>query len=90
MNVKAQEVEVAVFLFFGCDCEGPNLKYEKMIKMKGTLPRFFFKFLSKYTVFGEQFDSFLFDWNFESREVRSKYIQKGENLMLAKEIEILI
>ena len=79
-------MEVAVFLFFGCDCEGPNLKYEKMIKMKGTIPGFFFEVLSKFTVFGEQFYGFLFDWNFESREVRSEYIKKWENLMLAKEI----
>ena len=29
MNVEAHEVVVTVF-FFGCDCEGPNPKYEKM------------------------------------------------------------
>ena len=79
MNVEAQEVVVTVFLFFGCDCEGPNPKYEKMIKMKGTVPGFFFEVLSKCTVFGEQFDGFLFDWNFESREVRCEYIEKGGN-----------
>jgi len=42
---EAQEVVVAVFLFFGCNCQGPNPKYEKMIKRKGTVPvpGFFFE-----------------------------------------------
>ena len=59
MNVEVQETVVVVFLFFGCDCEGPNPKYEKMIKMKGTVPGFFFEVLSKCTVFREQFNVFL-------------------------------
>ena len=55
MNVEAQEVVVTVFLFFGCDCEGPNPKYEKMIKMKGTVPGFFLKFCPNVEYSGSSF-----------------------------------
>ena len=49
MNVEAQEVVVAVFLCFGCNCHGPNPKYEKMIKKNGTVRYRYQDFFSKFS-----------------------------------------
>ena len=73
-------------VFFLFDCEGPNPKYEKLIKMKGTVPGFFFEVLSKCTVFEEQFDGFFFIGILNQEKWDVNILKKGESLMLAKEI----